>query len=107
MRHIAHPALDEIALPAVLYALSDPIRLRIVRRLRAAGTELSCQEATGADLPKSTMSFHFKALREAGLTRTRQAGRNYFSVINPGFEGRFPGLLEGILAHATDEGAAG
>ncbi len=107
MRHVAHPALDEVTLPAVLHALSDPVRLRIVRRLLAASGELSCQEATGADLPKSTMSFHFKVLREAGLTRTRQAGRSYFTVINPGFETRFPGLLDGILVHAPDDGAAG
>jgi len=106
MRHIAHPSLDEITLPAVLYALSDPTRLRIVRRLHAVGRELSCQEATGADLPKSTMSFHFKALREAGLVRTRQEGRSYFSIINPGFEARFPGLLAGIFAHAQEDAPA-
>ena len=43
MRPIAHPALDEIALPYVLYALSDPIRLQIVRRLKYLAQ--SCDKA--------------------------------------------------------------
>ena len=55
-------------------------------------------DATGADLPKSTMSFHFKALREAGVIRTHQLGRTKLSIIHPGFEKRFPGLLKNILA---------
>lgn len=102
MRPIAHPTLDEISLPFVLYALSDPIRLGIVRRLKDAGQELSCVDATGTELPKSTMSFHFKALREAGLIRTRQQGRTKLSMIHPGFEKRFPGLLKVILALDTE-----
>jgi DNA-binding transcriptional ArsR family regulator len=102
MRPIAHPTLDEISLPFVLYALSDPIRLGIVRRLKDGGKELSCVEATGTELPKSTMSFHFKALREAGLIRTRQQGRTKLSMIHPGFEKRFPGLLKVILTLETD-----
>jgi DNA-binding transcriptional ArsR family regulator len=100
MRPIAHPTLNDITLPFVLYALSDPIRLDIVRRLKTATKELSCIAATGAVLPKSTMSFHFKALREAGLIRTRQEGRAKLNAIHPGFEKRFPGLLKVILAQA-------
>lgn len=98
MRPIPHPTIDEISLPFVLYALSDQIRLDIVRRLKEGGKALSCVDATGADLPKSTMSFHFKALREAGIIRTHQQGRAKLSVIHPGFEKRFPGLLKTILA---------
>jgi DNA-binding transcriptional ArsR family regulator len=48
------------------------------------------------------MSFHFKALREAGLIRTRQEGRTKFNEIHPGFEKRFPGLLKAILAQIKD-----
>ena len=101
MRPIPHPTLDEISLPFVLYALSDPIRLDIVRRLKGAGKALSCVDATGADLPKSTMSCHFKALRAAGVIRTHQIGRTKLSIIHPGFEKRFPGLLKNILAQKT------
>ncbi len=102
MRPIAHPSLSQITLPYVLYALSDPIRLEIVRRLKEADGELSCADATGAVLPKSTMSFHFKALREAGLIRTRQEGRTKYNGIHPGFEKRFPGLLKAILGQIAD-----
>lgn len=103
MRPIAHPSLSQISLPFVLYALSDPVRLEIVRRLKDANGELSCGDAVGdVLLPKSTVSFHFKALRESGLIRTRQKGRTKFNEINPGFEKRFPGLLKAILAQAHD-----
>ncbi len=66
MREPYHPARDEITLPGVLYALSDPLRLEIVASLSANG-EKSCS-AFGVEVPKSTLSHHLKVLREAGVT---------------------------------------
>jgi DNA-binding transcriptional ArsR family regulator len=37
VRQLPHPKIDEVTLPGVLAALSDPARLRIVRALAGAG----------------------------------------------------------------------
>ncbi|MBN9448611.1 MAG: helix-turn-helix transcriptional regulator, partial [Bosea sp.] len=72
MRHARLPASEEIALEDVFHALSDPFRLEVVRRLATEG-EQSCQALEG-DRPKSSVSHHFRVLREAGLIRTRNEG---------------------------------
>jgi DNA-binding transcriptional ArsR family regulator len=93
---IAHPELDEIELPAVLHALSDPVRLRIVSGL-ARDDDLSCGSF---DLPvtKSTCTHHFKVLREAGVIRQRQAGTARLNRLRRAeLDARFPGLLDSVL----------
>jgi len=93
---IAHPAPDEIELAAVLHALSDPVRLRIVAAL-AAGDDRTCGSF---DLPvtKSTCTHHFKVLREAGLIRQRQDGTTRLNALRrDDLEVRFPGLLAAVL----------
>ena len=69
MRDLFHPKRSEIELTAVMHALSDPTRLDIVRGL-ADGSEQPCGNF-GVDVAKSTLSQHFKVLRDAGLIRTR------------------------------------
>lgn len=79
-----------------MHALSDPIRLCIVRTLDAKG-ELQCGTfcETAA---KSTMSHHFKVLREAGLITMRPVGTSYLNSIRKReLEKRFPGLLKAVL----------
>ncbi len=100
MARYPHPRLDDVPLEAALHALADPCRLGIVRRLAGQGGELSCQSATQADdVPKSTLSNHFKILRGAGLIQTRPAGREYLNVLRrEEFEARFPGLLDTVLS---------
>jgi DNA-binding transcriptional ArsR family regulator len=96
---IAHPELDEIELPAVLHALSDPVRLRIVTAL-ARKDEVSCGSL---DLPvtKSTCTHHFKVLREAGVIRQRQSGTARLNTLRrEELDARFPGLLATILEAA-------
>ena len=93
---IAHPELDEIELPAVLHALSDPVRLRIVAGL-ARADDVSCGSF---ELPvtKSTCTHHFKVLREAGIIRQRQAGTARLNTLRrEELDARFPGLLATIL----------
>lgn len=81
----------------MLHALSDPVRLDIVRRL-AKGGEKTCAELDGGR-PKSTMSHHFRVLRDAGLVRTRGEGVTHFNSARlDELEKRFPGLLDAILA---------
>jgi DNA-binding transcriptional ArsR family regulator len=96
---IAHPELDEIELAAVLHALSDPVRLRIVAGL-ARADDRSCGSF---ELPvtKSTCTHHFKVLREAGIIRQRQAGTARLNTLRrEELDARFPGLLATILAAA-------
>jgi len=103
-RHgISHPDRSGIHLEALLHALSDPVRLRIVRELAEAGGERRCGSF---ELPvtKSTMTHHFKVLREAGLIRQRQeATLRLTSLRHEDLDARFPGLLERILEAAEEE----
>ncbi|HET8949324.1 MAG TPA: helix-turn-helix domain-containing protein [Solirubrobacteraceae bacterium] len=98
--HIAQPARSEIELAAVLHALSDPVRLRIVAALAVAGEEPSCGSF---DLPvtKSTCTHHFKVLREAGVIQQRQRGTARLNALRrEDLDARFPGLLDSVLRAA-------
>ncbi len=77
MRILTHPALDDITVEGLLYALSDPVRVRIYAEIVARDVPQPCcalMELTGKALPKSTLSQHFKVLREAGLIRSERKG---------------------------------
>src|SRR5512132_4278817 len=94
---ITHPEVDETELAAVLHALSDPVRLRIVAALAEPEAEQTCG---GFELPvtKSTCTHHFKVLREAGVIRQRQDGTARLnSLRRDDLEARFPGLLDTVL----------
>jgi DNA-binding transcriptional ArsR family regulator len=100
---IAHPSRDEIELAAVLHALSDPIRLLMVRGLAGALEGRSC---ASFDVPvtKSTCTHHFKILREAGVIRQRQEGTRRINTLrDEDLDARFPGLLATILEAAEDQ----
>lgn len=102
VRNLHHPRVDEVTLPDVLHALSDPVRLKIVRAL-AECQEQSCS-AVEASVSKSTLSHHFKVLREAGLTHTRVNGTHrYVSLRRDELEDRFPGLLRSVLEASRNE----
>lgn len=96
MRTLFHPNASDIQLTAVLYALSDPIRLSIVKSL-ACGKELTCG-AFDISIAKSTFSHHIKVLRESGVIEIRIEGRQRFISLRANdLNDRFPGLLESIL----------
>jgi DNA-binding transcriptional ArsR family regulator len=96
MRTLIHPNRSDIQLTAVLYALSDPIRLSIIKNL-AKNQELTCG-AFDITIAKSTLSHHFKVLREAGVIEIRLEGRQRFiSLRVSDLDARFPGLLQSIL----------
>jgi DNA-binding transcriptional ArsR family regulator len=96
----SHPEPGEIQLAAVLHALSDPVRLRIVATV-ADGGEWTCG---GLDLPvtKSTCSHHLAVLREAGVIRQRTDGtKKLNSLRREDLEARFPGLIDAVVTGAA------
>ena len=95
-----HPAREDIALTAVLHALSDPIRLTIVRRLNGATEELACG-SFALPVAKSTATHHWRVLRECGVVTAREEGTHkYHRLRRDDLEARFPGLLDTILANS-------
>jgi DNA-binding transcriptional ArsR family regulator len=100
MVQFVHPPRDEITLAGVLAALADPMRLRIVKSLVAKDECMSCTEAAPCpDMAKSTLSNHFRILREAGLVRTSKQGVEHRNVLREeDINARFPKLLKTILS---------
>ena len=90
------PGTDELELVEVLHALSDPVRLQIVREL-ASGGEQPCG-VMPLPVSASTRSHHLRILREAGVTVTRVEGtQRMVSLRRDDLESRFPGLLDAVL----------
>ncbi|ROR45359.1 DNA-binding transcriptional ArsR family regulator [Kitasatospora cineracea] len=98
---LPEPATAELQLVCVLHALADPIRLRIVAELAGAGgSELNCL-AFELPVTKSTMTHHFRVLREAGLIRQHRRGTSKMNTLRgDDLAARFPGLLDAVLAAA-------
>jgi DNA-binding transcriptional ArsR family regulator len=94
-----HPAAEQLELPAVLHALSDPVRLCIVRKLADEGPR-TCGTFE-VPVSKSTLSHHFRVLREAGVTLTEpDRTQRVVSLRRDDLDARFPGLLDAVLAAA-------
>jgi DNA-binding transcriptional ArsR family regulator len=96
------PDLAEIDVVTVLQALSDPVRLEIVRQLAQCGGagELPCGRF---ELPvsKSTTSHHLKTLTCAGIIDSREEGtRKYVWLRREELDQRFPGLIKSVLKAA-------
>jgi DNA-binding transcriptional ArsR family regulator len=97
-RPFVHPAVEDVTLDSVLYALADPTRLEIVKKLASGTCAMNCSTAAPADLPKSTQSHHFQVLREAGLIRSERRGTEVVNSLRCAeLEKRFPGVIASIL----------
>ncbi|MDB5501091.1 MAG: ArsR family transcriptional regulator [Tardiphaga sp.] len=99
MVQLVHPSKDDITLAGVLNALSDPMRLRIIKSLLGNDACMSCTEATPMPgMAKSTLSHHFRVLRESGLIQTSKRGVEHRNVVRMAdVNARFPKLLETVL----------
>ena len=97
---MAHPGPADLTLTSVLFALSDPARLDLVRMLATDGPQTVAQcHVVDPDTPKSTFSHHLKTLREAGVISNVPTGRQrQISLRRDDLDGRFPGLLDAVLA---------
>jgi DNA-binding transcriptional ArsR family regulator len=92
-----HPDRDEIELAAVLHAFSDPQRLQIVCELARDAAPRPCGTIE-LGVTKSTMTHHFRVLREAGVIRQERVGTTKLTALRrDDLESRFPGLLDAVL----------
>ncbi|WP_331738903.1 helix-turn-helix domain-containing protein (plasmid) [Streptomyces sp. NBC_00727] len=97
MKPLQHPRAADINIYAVLHALAEPARMQIVRTLVEAGGK-PCG-TFDINLSKSTLSAHFKVLREAGIIRQETAAGNsrVNTLRHEDLDARFPGLLTAVL----------
>jgi len=112
MRPFAHPSADSITLEGILHALSDPERMAIYVCLANAEAAQSCanfQRINERTVPKSTLSQHFRVLRDAGLIRSERHGVEMLNTPRrTEIDKRFPGLLDTIMAaYCRQSGKAG
>ncbi len=109
-RPFLHPALGDVTLESVLYALADPVRLSIVCKLTSGNCPMNCSSAAPDKLPKSTQSHHYQVLREAGLIRSERRGTEVVNTLRCAeINAKFPGVIPAILtaAIAAHSGAYG
>jgi len=103
---LTHPGEDAVELTAVLSALAEPARLTIVRTVAGCTSEggMACSEVmekSGLTATKSTMSHHYKVLREAGLVVMWWVGaKKNVRLRRELMDVRWPGLLDAILVDA-------
>jgi DNA-binding transcriptional ArsR family regulator len=96
--YIHHPHRSDLDLATVLHALSDPQRLRIVGQLATRDGACACS-SFGLEVTKSTLTHHFRVLREAGVIHQDLAGTSKLnSLRREDLDARFPGLLDAVLA---------
>jgi DNA-binding transcriptional ArsR family regulator len=96
---LPEPRPSDMRIEAVLGALSDPVRLSIVRTLAASEGESRACGSFGLTVSKSTASHHFRVLREAGVIRQRDEGRHRMTELRRAdLDARFPGLLGSVIA---------
>jgi len=101
MRPLFHPSVQDITVEGILHALSDPVRVAIFAQIAGGKCPQSCSNflnISEKNIPKSTLSQHFKALRDAGLIRGERRGvemQNTSRCME--IDRRFPGLIEAIV----------
>ncbi|WP_166847931.1 helix-turn-helix transcriptional regulator [Isoptericola sp. BMS4] len=96
-----HPPIDEVSLVAVLHALADRTRLTIVETLTRDTQGRACGTFP-VDVAPSTLSHHFRVLREAGVIRQEERGNRRWTMLRADeVDERFPGLLRAVVAAST------
>jgi DNA-binding transcriptional ArsR family regulator len=101
MRPLFHPSIEDITVEGILHALSDPVRVAIYADIVGSECSQNCSNFLNVSeraIPKSTLSQHFKALREAGLIRGERRGVEMHNTSRcTEVENRFPGLIKAIV----------
>jgi DNA-binding transcriptional ArsR family regulator len=101
MRPLFHPAIEDVTVEGILYALSDPVRVAIYADIASQNCTVNCSNfltISNQAIPKSTLSQHFKILRENGLIRSERHGVEVRNTTRcQELDQRFPGLMRAIL----------
>jgi len=101
MRPLFHPSIQEVSVEGILHALSDPVRVAIFAGIVGSACAQNCSaflSVSNRTIPKSTLSQHFKALREAGLICSERRGVEMHNTSRCAeVDKRFPGLLAAIV----------
>jgi DNA-binding transcriptional ArsR family regulator len=101
VRPLFHPSLEAITVEGILHALSDPVRAAIFADIVSQDCSHNCSmflTVSDKAIPKSTLSQHFRALREAGLIRGERRGVEMHNTSRCAeIEERFPGLVRAIV----------
>jgi DNA-binding transcriptional ArsR family regulator len=100
MRPLVHPEIADVPLEVILHAMSDPVRVAIFADILQQECTQMCSSflmVGDKTIPKSTLSQHFKVLREAGLIRSERRGVEVHNTPRHiEVEARYPGLLSAI-----------
>src|SRR5215475_5687245 len=101
MRPLFHPPIEQVTVEGILHALSDPVRVAMYADIVGQGCPQNCSnflKVSEKTIPKSTLSQHFKILREAGLIRGERRGVEMHNVSRcVEIDKRFPGLIAAII----------
>ena len=102
MRPILHPEIADVSVEAILHALSDPARVAIMVDIVQQDCSQNCStflHVLDKPIPKSTLSQHFKVLRETGLIRSERRGVEMQNTSRCAeIDARFPGLIAAIVS---------
>jgi DNA-binding transcriptional ArsR family regulator len=101
MRPLFHPAIEEVSVEAILHALSDPVRVAIYADIVGQDCPQNCStflHIGDKPIPKSTLSQHFKILREAGLIHSERRGVEMHNTSRCAeVDARYPKLISTIV----------
>jgi DNA-binding transcriptional ArsR family regulator len=101
VRPLFHPSVQDVTVEAILHALSDPVRVAIYADIVGQDCSHNCvafSNISEKPIPKSTLSQHFKILREAGLIRGERQGVEMHNTSRCAeIDERFPGLIGAIV----------
>lgn len=112
MRQFFHPAIEDVEPQTIMHALSDPNRAAIYAKILTTGVVEACSNVAALGdrvIPKSSLSNHFKILREAGLVRSERNGievRNHsrFAEVNARYPGLIGAIINAYASHVPTDG---
>ncbi len=108
MKPLYHPAVGDISVEGILHAFSDPVRVQIYAEIERSECAQICSsflKLGNRTLPKSTLSQHFRILREAGLIRSERKGVEVHNTTRcEELKDRFGDLVRAIIVAYSEQG---